>query len=156
MKYLWEDLYEAHYSELLAYGINISGNKELSEDLVQETFIRAIINTAILEDLTSSKKRAWLFRTFKNLFYDRYRHSVIENKYIQNLYTEFSEDQGIKEIENTMFLQSITPEDRTLFQLRYIEGFTAKEISEMLNIPAGTIRSKLSRCRQKLKETIEL
>lgn len=154
VKPLWEELYEAHYTELVAYGAHMSGSKELAEDLVQETYIRAMRNAATLEDLTPTKQRAWLYRTFKNLFLDRCRRAALENEYVQNLQSESMTEQGIQEIENAMLLQSISPEDRGLFQLRYLEGYTAKEISEMLGIPQGTIRSRLSRCRQKLKETI--
>ncbi len=153
---MWDDLYEAHYRELVAYGIHMSGSKELSEDLAQETFVRAMIHSSIMEDLTKSKQRAWLYRTFKNLFYDRCRHSVLENEYVQNLAPENMVEQGIEEVENALLLQSISPEDRQMFSLRYEEGYTAREISEMLGIPPGTVRSRLSRCRQKLRETIDL
>ena len=153
---MWEDLYEAHYKELVAFGIHMSGSKELSEDLAQETFLRAMVHSGIMEDLTKSKQRAWLFRTFKNLFYDRYRHSVLENEYLQNIVPENKAEQRIEEVENALLLQSISPEDRQMFSLRYEEGYTAREIAEMLGIPSGTVRSRLSRCRQKLRETIDL
>ena len=68
-KSLWEELYEDHYKELVAYGKRMSGSKELAEDLVQETFVKALMNTEVVEDLSPSKQRAWLFRTFKNLFF---------------------------------------------------------------------------------------
>ena len=152
---MWEELYEAYYRELVAFGIHMSGSRELSEDLAQETFVRAMVHSTVMEDLTESKQRAWLYRTFKNLFYDRYRHSVLENAYIQNLTPESMEEHGIEEVENALLLQSISPEDRQIFSLRYEEGCTAREISEMLGIPPGTVRSRLSRCRQKLKETME-
>ncbi len=153
---MWEDLYESHYQELIAFGIHMSGSKELSEDLTQETFVRAMIHSSIMENLANSKQRAWLYRTFKNLFYDRYRHSVLENEYVQNLVLENTAEQGMEEVENALLLQSISPEDRQVFSLRYEEGYTAREISEMLGIPPGTVRSRLSRCRQKLRETIDL
>ena len=153
---MWEELYEAYYRELVAFGIHMSGSRELSEDLAQETFVRAIIHSAVLEELTQSRQRAWLYRTFKNLYYDRWRHSVLETEYIQNFMPESGEDPGIQEIENALLLQSISPEDRQIFTLRYEEGCTAREISEILGIPPGTVRSRLSRCRQKLKETMDL
>ena len=43
---------------------------------------------------------------------------------------------------------------RTIFLLRYYEGYTAKEIAELLHLPAGTVRSRLSRCRKYLKEQL--
>ena len=153
---MWEELYEDHYKELVAYGTRMSGSKELTEDLVQETFVKALMNTEIVADLSPSKQRAWLYRTFKNLFFDRYRRAVLENEYKQSWQPEHLEDQGIQEIENTILLQSLNPQDRAIFQLRYFDGYSAEEISQMMNIPPGTIRSKLSRCRKYLKRNLDL
>ena len=153
---MWEELYEDHYKELVAYGIRMSGSKELTEDLVQETFVKALMNTEVVEDLSPSKQRAWLFRTFKNLFFDRYRRAVLESEYEQNWQPEYLEDQGIQEIENAMLLQSIQPQERAIFQLRYFDGYSSEEISQMMNLPPGTIRSKLSRCRKYLKQSLDL
>lgn len=153
---MWEELYEDHYKELIAYGTRMSGSRELAEDLVQETFVRAMMHTETVEDLSPGKRRAWLYRTFKNLFFDRCRRAVLERTYEQNVRPEAAEDRGIQEIENAMLLQSISPQERTIFQLRYFEGYTSEEISQMLNLPPGTIRSKLSRGRKHLKEKLEL
>ena len=152
---MWEELYEDHYKELVAYGTRISGSKELAEDLVQETFVKALMNTAVIEDLNPSKQRAWLFRTFKNLFFDRYRRAILETEYAQNWQPDPLEDPRIQEIENAMVLQSIHPQDRAIFQLRYFDGYSAEEISQMMNLPPGTVRSKLSRCRKYLKQNLE-
>ena len=154
-KPLWEELYEDHYKELVAYGTRMSGSKELAEDLVQETFVKALMNTETVADLSPSKQRAWLFRTFKNLFFDRYRRAVLELDYEQNWQPEYMEDPGMQEIENAMLLQSINPQDRAIFQLRYFDGYSAEEIAQMMNLPPGTIRSKLSRCRKFLKQNLE-
>ena len=156
IKHLWEELYENHYKELAAYGSHMSGSKELAEDLVQETFVKALMNTEVVEDLSPSKQRAWLFRTFKNLFFDRYRRAVLEREYEQKWQPEYTEDPGIQEIENAMLLQSLKPDDRAIFQLRHFDGYSAEEISEMMNLPPGTIRSKLSRCRKYLKQNLDL
>lgn len=152
---MWEDLYEVYQKELLAYGTRMSGSKELAEDLVQETFIKALINANTVTDLSPSQQRAWLYRTFKNLFFDRCRRAVLEQEYLHSVQPQISEYCGFSDVENAMFLQTIAPQDRAIFQLRYFEGYTAQEISQMLNIPSGTIRSKLSRCRTYLKKQLE-
>ena len=149
---MWEELYERHYKELMSFGVRMSGSKELTEDLVQETFVRALMNPETVEDLTPTKRRAWLFRTFKNLFFDRFRRAVLENEYAQDHLPEYAEDPGMQEVENAMVLQSITPQDRAIFQLRHFDGYTAEEIAQMLDLPPGTVRSRLSRCRKYLKQ----
>ena len=152
---MWEDLYADHYKELVAYGTHMSGSKEFAEDLVQETFVKALVNTETLLDLSPNKQRAWLFRTFKNLFIDRYRRAVLESEFEQNWQPKYTEDRGMQEIENAMLLQSIHPQDRAIFQLRYFDGYSAEEIAQMMNLSSGTIRSKLSRCRKFLKQNLE-
>lgn len=151
---MWEDLYDTYQKELLAYGTRMSGSKELAEDLVQETFIKALIHANTLTDLSPSKQRAWLYRTFKNLFFDRCRRAVLEQEYLHSVQPQMTESCGILEVENAMLLQTVAPQDRAIFQLRYFDGYTAQEISQMLNIPPGTVRSKLSRCRAHLKEQL--
>lgn len=152
---MWEELYEAHYKELLAYAAHMSGSKELAEDLVQEAFVKALMNGQTVEDLSPSKQRAWLYRTLKNLFFDRCRRAILENEYTQSRRSEYIEDPGIQRIENAMLLQSIPPQDRAIFQLRYFDGYSAEDISHMMNLPPGTVRSKLSRCRKVLKQNLE-
>ncbi len=152
---MWEELYEDHYKELVACGARMSGSRDLAEDLVQETFVKALMNTETVADLSPGKQRAWLFRTFKNLFFDRYRRAILESEYAQTWQPEYAEDPGMQKIENTLLLQSIKPQDRAIFQLRYFDGYSAEEISQMMNLPPGTIRSKLSRCRKYLKQNLE-
>ena len=91
-----------------------------------------------------------------NLFFDRYRRLILEKEYEQNCHPEYLEDQGMQEIENALLLQSLKPEDRAIFQLRHFDGYSAEEISKMMNLPPGTIRSKLSRCRKYLKQNLDL
>lgn len=62
---LWEELYEEHFRELVAYGSRMCENRELAQDLAQETFIKALMNGETLESLTPNKRRAWLYRTLK-------------------------------------------------------------------------------------------
>ncbi len=152
---MWEELYEAYYKELLAYAARMSGSKELAEDLVQEAFVKALMHGQTVEDLSPSKQRAWLYRTLKNLFFDRCRRAILENEYTQSWHSEYIEDPGIQRVENAMLLQSIPPQDRAIFQLRYFDGYSAEEISHMMNLPPGTVRSKLSRCRKVLKQNLE-
>ena len=96
---MWEELYEDHYKELVAFGSRISGSKELAEDLAQETFVRALMNGETVMELSPSKRRAWLYRTFKNLFFDRYRRAVLELDYEQNWQPEYIEDPGMQEMD---------------------------------------------------------
>ena len=154
---MWEELYARHYPELLKYCTAACRDRELAEDLVQETFLKALQNPDTIEDLGPSQRRAWLFRTMKNLFVDRYRRAVLERAHLQTVDAEaVAWDPGIQRVENEQVLASLEPEDRVLFRLRYIEDYNATQISEMLGLPAGTVRSRLSRCRKQLKESMKI
>lgn len=153
---MWDEIYQRHYPELLKYCMGACRDQELAEDLAQETFLKALQSADTFEDLGPSQKRAWLYRTMKNLLCDRYRRAVLENQYLQQSPEETTYmEPGIQQTENEMILQKLTPEDRMLFTLRYMEGYNASEISQMLGIPTGTIRAKLSRCRKLLKHMLE-
>lgn len=153
---MWDEIYEKYHPELLRWCLGACQNRELAEDLVQETFLKALQNADTFEDLGPSQKRAWLYRTMKNLLYDRYRRAVLESEHLQQMDEEAAYlDPGIQKAENDLILQTLTPEDRMLFTLRHIEGYNATELSEMLGMPTGTIRAKLSRCRKILKNTLE-
>lgn len=117
--------------------------------------MKALVHTDTVELLSSNQQRAWLFRTFKNLFFDRYRRALLEAEFLLSQETQYTEDPGIQEIETAMVLQSMPPKDRTIFQLRYFDGYSAAEIAQMLDMPPGTVRSRLSRCRTHLKQTLE-
>lgn len=153
---MWEELYEKHYPELLRYAAAACKNLAEAEDVAQEVFLKALQNPDTFQDLGTSQKRAWLFRSLKNLMCDRYRRGQLENAYLEARQEQAEYwDPGIQETENRLLLAQLTPEDRTLFHLRYEEGYSASELSEMFHIPAGTIRARLSRMRKLLKNMLE-
>ena len=152
---MWEEIFERHQKELLRYCTGMCKNGELAQDLVQETFLKALQAGGDFEDLGPSQQRAWLYRTMKNLLYDKYRRAQVENAYLDSFQGETAYwEPGIQETENQMFLAMLPPEDRTLFHLRYEEGYNATELSKMFSVPTGTIRARLSRCRALLKKEL--
>lgn len=153
---MWEEIYEKHYPELLRFAAAACKNQTEAEDIAQEVFLKALQNAGTFEDLGPSQKRAWLFRSLKNLMCDRYRRAKLENSYLETQEAEASYfEPGIQEMENRMVLAQLSPGDRTLFHLRYEEGYNASELSEMFHVPAGTIRARLSRMRKLLKTMLE-
>lgn len=154
---MWEELYKTYYSELLRYASSACQSQAAGEDLVQDVFLKALQNCATLDGLSTSQRRAWLYKTLKNAIYDRYRHNQVEERYTGTLSEDaFYLEPGMEQAENDLLLEVLSAEDRALFTLRYLEGYTALEISQMLHVPAGTIRSRLSRCRVLLKHHLAI
>lgn len=152
---MWDEIYEQLYPELLKYCTRTCQDRELAADLAQEAFLRALQNADTFEDLGASQKRAWLYRTVKNLIYDRYRRAQTELAWLENQnQTEEYIDPGLQIVENELLLSILTPEDRALFHLRYVENYNASELADMFGIPPGTIRARLSRCRMLLKKQL--
>lgn len=152
---MWEELYEKHYPELLRYAAAACKNPAEAEDLAQEVFLKALQHCDTFEDLGPSQRRAWLYRALKNALCDRYRRSLVENQYLQTLEEDaLYQEPGMEAAENALLLARLSPQDRAIFTLRYLEDYTAPEIGALLNIPSGTVRSRLSRCRAQLKEQL--
>lgn len=153
---MWEDLYEQYQKELLRYAARMCCDEESARDLVQETFVSALQNGELFEDLGSTQRRARLYKTMKNLFFDRCRRARTENAYIEAHPPETAYwEPGIQEAENRLLLAMLPPEDQTLFHLRYEENYSASELAEKFHMPPGTIRSRLSRCRAILKKSLQ-
>ena len=152
---MWDEIYQRHYPELLRYAAAVCQDEQLAQDMAQEVFLKALQNADIFEDLSPSQRRAWLFRALKNYLMDCFRRAKLENEYSQTLPEEAAcRDPGMEQIENELLLSTLTPQDRMLFHLRYAEGYNASELSQMLNLPPGTIRARLSRCRTLLKKQL--
>ena len=153
---MWDEIYEKFYPELLRYAAAACGNQTEGEDVAQEVFLKALQNADIFEDLGPSQKRAWLYRSLKNLICDRYRKARLESAYLEVLEEDAAcLDAGIQRTENELLLSRLSDEDRTLFHLRYFENYNASELAEMFGLPTGTIRSRLSRARKLLKEMLQ-
>lgn len=153
---MWDEIYQKYYSELLHYAAAACKNQTEAEDVAQEVFLKALQNADVFEDLGPSQKRAWLYRALKNLMCDRYRKTLLENAYLEVFEEDAAYfDPGIQRMENELLLSRLSSEDRALFHLRYMEGYNASELAEMFDMPTGTIRARLSRCRKLLKEMLQ-
>ncbi len=154
---MWDEIYKKYAPELLRYACAACKNPAEAEDLIQEIFLKALQNCDTFLDLGPNQRRAWLYRALKNEMCDRYRRAKLEDTYLQTQEGEQTRmDPGMEQVETALLLQKLSPEDQALFTLRYIEGYTAVEISQMLHIPSGTIRSRLSRYRVLLKHNLTL
>lgn len=152
---MWDEIYEAHHNELLRWCAAACHDMELAEDLAQETFLKALQSADLFEDLGPSQRRAWLFRTMKNLLVDRCRRAKLEQLYTDTYPQETVEQEpGYGSAECSLLLAQLPPEDRALFHLRYVEGYNASELAQLFHMPPGTVRAKLSRSRLLLKNML--
>lgn len=147
---------------LNAFAYNLTKNSEDAKDLYQETTLRAIKNREKFNPGTNFK--AWMFTIMKNIFINQYRKKQKANTVIdktENLFYLNSGSQTIRnEADTNISLAEIKKMINDLddglkipFELHY-EGYKYQEISEQLNLPLGTIKSRIFFARKALKEKI--
>lgn len=132
----------------------MTGNLRTSEELVQEAFLRAMLNEGLLLELDDKQKKAWLYRTVKNLYIDRIRHTCRETV-VDKFPEKQKEQEEMKTVEWESLLNSLPDMEGLLFTMRYLMGYNSKQIGEMFQIPPGTVRSKLSLARKHLREALK-
>lgn len=152
-----EQLYTAYRQELVQWCTGMTGNRETARELVQDGFVRALDNEALVTTLRDNQARAWLYRTVRNLYIDRLRHTARED-----ICDELPEAQlpaqtpwEYTELEMAELLQTLPSLDRKLFILRYLEGYNATQLAELYHLPPGTIRARLSQTRTLLRRALE-
>lgn len=149
-----EQIYEKYHEELCKWCSMMTRDSILAEDLVQEAWLRAILYEDIFSTLQESQKRAWLYRTVKNLYVDKIRRQSRE--IISD--TLPAQQEAAKDCENVyieQFLGCLTPEERLLFIMRYFQGYRSNELGKIFNLPAGTVRSRLSTARKRLRDVLK-
>lgn len=142
-----DKLYTDYYEKLFWFCMKLTqNNKEAAEDIVQETFMRALQNAHIFLGMHEMQQRSWLYKTAKNIYIDTARRMANMPNMVMDVKKE--EDFGAVGVEE--LLQVLTKEERQLYHMRYELGYHSKEIGEKLAIPASTIRTKLVVLRKKL------
>jgi len=154
---------------LLSFAYGLSRNEADANDLVQETYLKAFRFIDSYEEGTNAK--AWLFRILKNAFINNYRKKSKRPTQVDfedlvnihreedtalNSYVDLREDiyERIIGDEVTIALGNLSVDYRTVLLLCDIEGFTYEEISKIIDIPIGTVRSRLFRARNLLKKEL--
>ena len=147
------ELYTVYRAELLKYCSMMCGNVNDAEDLLQETFMKALSHLDLLEELGEKERRAWLYKVARNLFYDACRRRTIEqNNQVQ---TEEETDGGFSEVETAMILSLLPPDLSQLFIERYFEGYSSKELAEEYGLSPSGGRAALNRARKLLREKLQ-
>jgi len=147
---------------LNGFAYNLTKNIEHAKDLYQETTYRALANRDKFRPGTNFK--AWCFTIMKNIFINNYRKRVKANTIIDttdNLYyinstSNSIDNQGdsnimMKELEG--MVNSLDDSTRVPFMMHY-QGFKYKEISEELDLPLGTVKSRIFFARKELMHQI--
>lgn len=145
------------------------GNAHEAEDIAQEAFIRAYVNIHSYDD--KRKFSTWLYRIATNLTIDRIRKrkpdyfldAEIKGTEGLNMYSQLAtkdrlpeeEVQGM-ELQHHIYqeIANLSPIYRSIITLRYLEEFSLKEISEIMDLPLGTVKTRIHRGREALRKKL--
>lgn len=150
-----EELYETYRRELLLFGCSMTGSMERAEELLQETFLRALQHEHTLSGLGAAQQRAWLYRTAKNVFLDQKRRSRYEAADEEELQERGQEPEELRLIEWKELLGSLPEDEGLFFAMRYLDGYRSGEIAQVCSVPAGTVRWKLSLARKHIRDALK-
>lgn len=164
---IFEKEFLKHADALYNFAYSMTFRDAESEDLVQETFMKAYRFIHSYEQGTNAK--AWLFQILKNAFINEYRKKSrkptkvdfedfnekqqLEKQALRIDITEDHYDQMIGD-EISGALNSLPVDFRVAIILADLEGFSYEEIAKITDIPIGTVRSRLFRARNLMKETL--
>lgn len=162
----FEKEFMQHSDAVYNYAMSLTKDVHQSEDLVQETFLKAYKYMFHYQEGTNSK--AWLFRILYNTFVNDYRktskqpyHEDVDEaiKFKGNQMTTDGFlidilDNGVGDEINGA-LNDLPSELRKIVILKDLEGFKYHEIAKIMDIPLGTVKSWLFKARQQLKTTLK-
>lgn len=144
------------------FAYTLTSNQEDAKDLVQDTFLKALLNREKFEDDTNMK--AWTFTIMKNTFINNYRRNIRTNALIdttEDLYfLNLSKETGIpsaesqlshKDIQKTV--RKLDDEQRIPFEM-HTQGYKYKEIADQLKISIGTVKSRIFFGRKKMMDNL--
>lgn len=166
---IFEEELFPHMESLKTFAYHLSYNENDADDLVQETYLKAHRFIDKYDEGTNAK--AWLFKILKNAYINEYRkrskrpnkvdfEDIInyhESEDSSSAYFDLREEifQNMMGDEVTIAINSLPIDFRTVILLCDIEGFTYEEISKIIDVPIGTVRSRLFRARNMLKEKLK-
>jgi RNA polymerase sigma-70 factor (ECF subfamily) len=151
-------LVDRHYAALYRFGLSLSGSGDAASDLVQQTYYLWAERGHQLRD--PAKAKSWLFTTLYREYLSTYRrnarHPQVElEEAVHEL--PMIEPEVLDEIDGATVVHSLTEVDevfRAPLTLFYLEDLSYKEIADVLNVPIGTVMSRLSRGKEQLRKLL--
>ncbi len=151
-------------SSLNSFAYNLTKNSEDAKDLYQETAFRAMTNRDKFMPGTNFK--AWLFTIMKNIFINNYRKKVKKNTIIDTTDNLFFLNSGDSAIDNDASRNILMKELNSMIEsldesikdpfMMHFTGYKYQEIADQLELPLGTVKSRIFFARKALKEKISV
>ncbi|MBE6314473.1 MAG: RNA polymerase sigma factor [Bacteroidales bacterium] len=161
-KTIFKERLLALQSNLFSFAYKLTADSEEAHDLLQDTTLKALDNESKYSD--NSNFKGWLFTIMRNIFINNYRRTVRERTIIEgteDLYqlnfqqpTNATPEGTYAVNEITQIIDSFSEDYRKPFSM-YVAGYKYEEIAEILDIPLGTVKSRIFTTRQKLRSILQ-
>ncbi len=166
---IFDEEFMPHIDSMYNFAYKLTLEEEDAKDLVQDTYMKAYRFLNSFDQGTNAK--AWLFRILKNSFINDYRKkskqpAKVDYQEVEQIYNSDDADHNatvdlrsetVKNLigdEVSNALNSLAVDFRIVIILCDLEGFTYEEMAKILDIPIGTVRSRLHRARNLLKDNL--
>lgn len=153
-----EELYRRFSPRMYAVCLRYAGNTEEAEDILQEGFLKVFKKMDSFRSEGSFE--GWMRRIFVNTAIEHFRRKRYllpvterEENTIEGKYLSVLDDLAARDI--MALVQELSPGYRTVFNMYVVEGFTHKEIADILGISEGTSKSQLSRAKVILQDMVK-
>jgi len=156
----FSELVDIYASRLYGYFYRLTGNRETSDDLLSELFVKLV---GKIRSFKGGSFEGWLFKIASNIFYDYLRDKQQQKKLFDAQKNQFESEEvthtkesGSERIDELQIqLGRLDTDTRELIMLRFYSQASFKEIAAMRSEPIGTTLSKLHRGLKKLRELME-
>ncbi|QHS23981.1 RNA polymerase sigma factor SigW [Virgibacillus sp. MSP4-1] len=165
----FEDIVNFYQNKVIQICYRMLGNLHEAEDIAQEAFVRAYTNIQSFDE--KRKFSTWLYRIATNLSIDRirkrkpdfYLDAEVKGTEGLTMYSQLSMDEPLPEekvesMELNDYIQrqilSLPEKYRSVISLRYVDDLSLQEISEALEMPMGTVKTRIHRGREALRKKL--
>ena len=153
-----EELYQRFSPKMYAVCLRYANNSEDAQDLLQEGFIKIFRNLHRFR--AEGSFEGWIRRVFVNTAIEHYRKKSAQLSSVSEKEENTIEDTDITALDSLAeqdilnLIQDLSPGYKTVFNLYVVEGYSHKEIGEMLGISEGTSKSQLARAKAILQKKV--
>ena len=153
----FEEIYEKYATDVLRVSYFYLGDRQKAEDVCQDVFVRLITNAPVLQE---GREKAWLLKVALNRCGDLWRGAWVKRVVLGSPAFELipapDEIDKLADQQEIMgAIHQLPASFREVILLHYYQGYGITEIAEMMDLPEGTISSRLSRGRKKLESILK-
>lgn len=151
----FHEIAKLHEPYLHVVALRLTGDRESAKDLVQDTLARALFHFASFKQ--GSNARAWMTTILTRIYYDQRKHEKVVTKAGVELVTQgvASEPElALPHVSDAALWNAVNeldPDLRAVVECCYLQGLRYKEAADKLNVPIGTVATRLMRARKRLK-----